>query len=223
MAQSLLGKIGVLLSASLHSILDRALQQNSLAVFDEYIRQAQESMEMLRSTTVDLSGSTKTLKRKYDEESREAAEIDLQIDAALKKNKDTLAKAMQTKLNTQIGIARTYQEQFDRQSATLATLTEMTQVLQAKVDVLGNQREQVAVFLQLIKSKNQAVRSIKDVQKITDNQTRAIIDDVRSQLDVADARLESATDRLSDQIDTEVGNVELESQLEERRKKLGLA
>lgn len=223
MAQSFLGKIGILLSASLHSLLDRALQQNSLAVFDEYIRQARDSMVVLQGAVGDLGGSVRTLKRKYDEESKEAAALDIQIDTALRTGKETLAKAMQTKLNTQIGIAHTYQEQHDRQAATVSTLTEMMQILQAKVDVLTNQREQVAVLLDLIKSKNQAVTSIKDVQKITDNQTKAIMDDVQSQLDVADSRMEMATSRLTDQIDQEVGNVELDAQLEDRRKRLGLS
>jgi phage shock protein A len=223
MAQSLLGKVQILISATLHSIVDRALQQNSLAVFDEYIRDAEKSMEALKGALVDLNATVKMLKRKYEESANEAAKLDLEVDAVLKANKTVLAKASQTKLNQQIEIARTYQEQHEKQVGTINTLAETVTVLQAKVEVLHSQRDQVATLLQLIKSKNIAAKSIKDVQNITDNQTKAIVEDVRSQLDMADAKLEGATSRLSTQIEQEVGDAQLNAQLEQRRQRLGLS
>src|SRR5258706_12763083 len=101
MAQSLLAKIQVLISATLHSIVDRALESNSLAVFDQYIRDAEQSMETLRAALVDLAATTKMLKRKYDEASNEAARLDLEVDAALKAGKNVLAQTTQSKLNAQ--------------------------------------------------------------------------------------------------------------------------
>jgi phage shock protein A len=222
MAQTLLGKIQVLISATLHSIVDRALESNSLAVFDEYIREAEQSMETLKSALVDLVVTTKQLKFKYDEASNEAARLDLQIDEALRQGKNVLAKVGQTKLNQQLDIARTYQEQYQKQSETYQTLTEVVQVLQAKVDVLHSQRDQVATLLQLIKSKNLIARSIKDVQSIADDRTKRIVENVKTQLDTADARLEVASSRLSTQIEDEVGDASLNAQLEARRQRLGL-
>jgi phage shock protein A len=222
MAQSFFTKLQILVSATLHSIVDRALEQNSLGVFDEYIRQAENSMATLKSAMVDMNASIKTLKRKYDESANEAATLDLQVDQALNAGKETLAKAQLTRLNAQLDIARTYQDQYEKQSHTYATLLEVVQILQAKVDVLSEQRDQVATLLELIKSKKIIARSIKDVRNITDDRTAKIVENVRSQLDQADARLEVATTRLSDEIQEEVGDASLEAQLEERRQKLGL-
>ncbi|HVO43862.1 MAG TPA: PspA/IM30 family protein, partial [Aggregatilineales bacterium] len=87
MAQTLLDKIKILVSANLHGLLDRALESNSLAVFDEYIRQAQDAMETLRSALVDIAVTVRTLRAKYDQVADEAASLDLQVDAALKSNK----------------------------------------------------------------------------------------------------------------------------------------
>src|SRR5689334_13779314 len=101
MAQSLLGKIGILVSATLHSIVDNALKQNSLAVFDQYIRDAENSMEALKGAMVDLNATIKTLKRKYEEAADEAARLDMEVDAALKADKTVLAKVSQQKLNQQ--------------------------------------------------------------------------------------------------------------------------
>ncbi len=223
MPQTLLGKVKILISASLHSLLDSALQQNSLAVFDEYIREAERSMETLKSALADLSATIKTLRAKYNEASDEAARLDLQIDAALKADKTVLAKVGQSKLNHQVEIAQTYKDQYEKQSATYQTLLEVVQVLQAKVDVLYSQRDQVATLLALVKSKNVIAHSIKDVQSIADDRTASIVENVRTQLDTADARLEVATSRLSDQIDQEVGDANLNAQLEARRQRLGLS
>ncbi len=220
--QTLLGKVKILVSATLHSIVDQALQSNSLEVFDEYIRQAQRSMEALKDAMIDLGASIKTLKRKYDEAADAAAKLDFQVDQLLKANKTTLARVTQDKLNHQTEIARVYQDQFKKQSTTYQTLYDVVSVLQSKVDMLNAQRDQVAVLLQLVKSKRLAARSIKDVQSIADDKTAAIVEDVKTQLDNADSRLEVATSRLSDQIDAETSNSELNAQLEQRRAKLGL-
>jgi phage shock protein A len=223
MAQTLLGKIKILVMATLHSIVDQALQSNSLAVFDQYIRDAENSMETLKSALIDLNVTTKSLKAKYEEAADEAARLDLQIDASLQSNKTVLAKVGQTKFNNQLEIAKTYKEQYEKQSQTYSTLVEAVQVLQAKVDVLHSQRDQVATLLALIKSKNMIAHSMKDIQAIADDKTSRIVEDVKSKLDVADARLEVASSRLSDQIDQEVGDASLNAQLEARRQRLGLS
>ena len=221
--QTLLGKVKTLLSATLHSIVDQALQSKSLDVFDEYIRQAERSTSAFKETMIELGGSIKTLKRKYDESADGAAKLDFEVDTLLKANKTTLARVTQDKLNKQTEIARVYQDQLQKQSATYQTLYDVTTVLESKVDTLRAQREQVAVLLQLVKTKKIAARSIKDVADIADDKTASIVENVKTQLDQADSRLEVATSRLSDQIDNEVGNVELNAQLEQRRAKLGLS
>jgi phage shock protein A len=219
---SILQKISVLISATLHSIVDRALQQNSVAVFDEYIRQAQSSMAMLNDALIDLKATVNSLNAKYNRAADEAAKQDLQIDQLLKAGKESMAKAMMIKMNSALDIAKTYQTQYEKQKRTFETLNEVVVILQAKVDTLTAQREQVATLLQLVKSKNIVARSIKDIEDIQDTKTAEIVERVKSQVDMADAKLEVATNRLSTQIEMEVGDVELESQLEERRARLGL-
>lgn len=77
MAQSILDKINTLISANMHSMVDKALQGNSVAVMDEYVRQAEKNLDELEENIVTLGGSAKTLKRKYDEFSSEAEKIDM--------------------------------------------------------------------------------------------------------------------------------------------------
>jgi phage shock protein A len=220
---NLLQKIGILVSATLHSLVDRALQTNSVAVFDEYIRQAENSMKLIQSALVDLKATVRTLRARYDQAADDAARLDLQIDQALRAGKEAAAKAHMVRLNSLMEIAQTYKVQYERQSRAYNTLIDVVQILQSKVDVLRAQRDQVATMLELIRSKNIVARSIKDVEKISDARTRQIMEDVRAQMDTADARLEMATTRLSAELEQQIGDATLEAQLEERRQRLGLA
>lgn len=223
MSQTLLGKLKLLVTASLNSIVDQALQANSLSVFDEYIRQAEASMDTLDETMVALLGTVKTLKRKYDEAANEAAQLDMQVDEALKAGKTLVAKTIQLHLNQHLQVAETYKDQYDKQSSTYTMLKDIRETLQAKVEMLDSQRDQVATLLQLVQSKQIVAKSIKDVQSIADDRAGQIVEKVRTQLDTADARLEVATNRLSTQMDAEIGDADLNAQLEARRAKLGLS
>jgi phage shock protein A len=44
---SLMEKVGTLIRANLHALIDEALKKNSVAVLDEYIRQAENNLEDL--------------------------------------------------------------------------------------------------------------------------------------------------------------------------------
>ena len=49
---NLFEKINTLVSASLHGLVDRALQANSVQVLDEYIRQVERNLEELEESLV---------------------------------------------------------------------------------------------------------------------------------------------------------------------------
>ena len=114
---SLLDKINTLISANLHAMVDKALQQNSVAVMDEYIRQAEDNLDKLEDATATVGGQVKTLKRKYDEYAAQAAKYDRDIDALLQQGREDLATAAQSKYNTTQRMAEEYKEQYERQQA----------------------------------------------------------------------------------------------------------
>src|SRR5712691_3910760 len=97
---SLLEKVGTLISANLHAMVDSALKANSVAVMDEYIRQAENNLDALEDAAATVGGEVKTLKRKYDDFSAAAAKLDKDIDALLQQGREDLATAAQSKLNS---------------------------------------------------------------------------------------------------------------------------
>jgi phage shock protein A len=109
---SFIDKVQTLISANLHAMVDKALKSNSVAVMDDYIRQAEDNLEKLEDAVVTVGGSVKTLKRKYEQHQAEAEKIDRSIDTLLLQGKNPLAAAAQSRLNSSQRIAAVYQGQW---------------------------------------------------------------------------------------------------------------
>jgi phage shock protein A len=61
---TLLEKVQTLISANLHAMVDSALRANSLAVFDQYVREVEDNLEDLEDAVATVGGEVKTLRRK---------------------------------------------------------------------------------------------------------------------------------------------------------------
>ncbi len=222
---SLLDKINTLISANLHAMVDKALQSNSVAVMDEYIRQAEDNLDKLEDATATVGGEVKTLKRKSDEYSAQAAQLDRQIDELLKQNREDLAAAAQAKYNTTQRLAEQYQQQYERQQAEYKTLLDAKLKLEAKLTTTKQEREELLALLDLAKSKELTIKTMKSIDDIVgsgDADVARIGESIRARLDKASAKSEMMSSRLDDQIDEVLGKSELDSQLAERKKRLGM-
>ncbi len=223
---SLLDKINTLISANLHAMVDKALQSNSVAVMDEYIRQAEDNLDKLEDATATVGGEVKTLKRKSDEYAAQATQLDHQIDELLKQGRDDLASAAQAKYNTTQRMAEQYQQQYERQQAEYKTLLEAKLKLEAKLTTTKQEREEMLALLDLAKSKELTVKTMKSIDDIVGSQDADVArigESIRARLDKASAKSEMMSSRLDDQIDEVLGKTELDSQLAERKKRLGMS
>jgi phage shock protein A len=220
---SLIEKVNTLISANLHSIVDRALQQNSVAVMDEYIRQAEKNVEALEESAATLGGTVKTLKRKYDEFAAAAEKLDRDIDTLIVKGKNDLAAAAQAELNTKQQLAQDYYEQWQQQEKQYQNMMSMRLKLESRLTTIRQEREKLISLIELTKAKQVAtatVKSLDNLANVGDEQISSLADQVRARLDQEDARLEMATQNISEQIEEAVRGGEIERQLEERRRRL---
>ncbi len=220
---SFLEKVKTLISANLHSIVDSALEANSVKVMDEYIRQAEKNLEALEDSAATIGGNVKTMKRKYEELASAAEKLDRDIDALLLKGKDDLAAAAQSELNTKQQLAQEYYEQWQEQEKQYQMLLTMRRQLEGKMNAIKQEREQLRALIELAEAKKVATKTIKGLDglaNIGDEQINGLAQKIRNNLDREDARLEMATQNLSDQIEEAVGSSEIDMQLEERRKRL---
>lgn len=225
MAQSFFQKIDTLIKANLHAMVDKALDANSVAVLDEYIRQAEDNLDDLEEALVTVKGQVKTLKRKYEAFLAEAESLDADIDRLLKLGKEDLAMAAQSQYNTKMDLAEEYRQQYQRQKEEADKLADARLKLESRLRTIKNEREHVLGLLELAKTKEIAAKSMKSLdalEGVGDSDIARVADNIRSRLDRADAEVEMRADRLSTRMDDVLGKDQLSSQLAERRRRLGL-
>lgn len=223
---SLFSKVQTLVSANLHSLVDKALKSNSVAVLDEYIRQAEDNLDDLQDALITVRGQVKTLERKWRIFQSEAEQLDNDIDRLLAAGKEDLAMAAQSKYNSKIDMAEQYREQFERQREEADKLNGAKLKLEAKLTTIKQEREHLLGLLELAKSKELAsktMRSLNDLKGLGDSDVARVGDAIRARLDRADAEMETYSDRLEDQMDEVLGKSRLDDQLLERRRRLGLS
>ena len=223
---SLLDKVSTLIKANLHAMVDQALKANSLAVFDQYIRDAENNLDALEDAAATIGGNVKTLGRKVEQYQAESTKYDKDIDALLQQGKEDLAAVVQAKLNTTNKLLAEYRESYQKTQVEYQRLMDSKLKLEAKLTTIKQEREQMHELLDLAKAKERtvgAIRSLKDLDGVGDADIARITDGIRSRLDQAEARAEIETSRLEDQVDATLGKAELDMQLAERKKRLGLA
>src|SRR5690606_26161371 len=226
MAPSLFEKINTLISANLHGIVDRALEANSVQVMDEYIRQVERNLDALEDSAATVGGTVKTLKRKYEEFAAAAEKLDRDIDTLIIKGKNDLAAAAQSELNTKQQLAQEYYEQWQEQENQYQKMLEMRLKLESKLTIIKQEREHLRSLIELAEAKKVTIKTVKSLDQLAstgDKQINSLAERIRANLDREDARLEVATANVSDQIDEAIRGGEIERQLEERRRRLGVA
>ncbi len=222
---SLLEKVDTLIRANLHALVDRALKANSLAVIDQYVRQIEDNIEELEDAAATVGGQVKTLKRKTEEYTGKVNELDRNIDIFLREGREELALAAQSKLNSTQRLLDNYKEQLARQEAEYQKLLDAKLKLEARLTTVKQEREELQALLDLAKSKEitvQTIKSLDDLVGVGDSDIARVAESVRARLDKAQAQSEMYAQRLDAQMDEVLERDKLEAQLAERKKKLGI-
>lgn len=225
MAPSFIEKINTLIGANLHGIVDRALESRSVRVMDEYIRQAERNLDALEDSAATVGGTVKTLKRKHDELAASAESLDRDIDSLILSGRDDLASAAQARLNTRQELAADYYEQWQEQERQYRMMLDMRTKLVARLTTIRQERERLIALIELTEARKVATRTIRSLDQLAhsgDAKVTDLAERIRSNLDREDARLEMATANLDSRIEDAIGNSEVDRQLEERRRRLGL-
>jgi phage shock protein A len=223
---SLLQKVQTLISANLHALVDSALKANSMAVFDQYVREVEDNLENLEDAIATVGGELKTLRRKKAEQEQQAAELDRNIDLFLREGKEELAMAAQSRLNSVTRLAENYENMVDRQDVEFKNLQEARLKLEAKLTTVKQEREELQALLDLARSKEVTVRAIESLDDLMgsgDEDVARVAEGIRARLDKASARSEMVASSLDAQMDHVLEKSTLEAQMAERKAKLGLS
>ncbi|MGD2078128.1 MAG: PspA/IM30 family protein [Chloroflexota bacterium] len=222
---SLLEKTQTLISANLHDMVDKALEANSVAVMKQYIRDAEKNLDELEDAAATVGGEVKTLERKYKEYKKKGDQLDRNIDTLVMQGKTDLARAAQADLNTTRRLQEQYHEQWVRQQREYELLKSARLKLEARLVTIRQEQKELEALMELAKSKEATVKAIKsldDLAGVGDSDIARMGESIRSRLDKATAYSEMYADRLDTQMDDALGSAEVDLQLEERKRRLGL-
>ena len=88
---TLFQKLRTLFRANLHELADRAIEKSDLAVYDDYIRQAERALESFKKTIAPMIAQVATTRRRREALAEQAARLDLAVDQFLMKGQRTEA------------------------------------------------------------------------------------------------------------------------------------
>jgi phage shock protein A len=222
---SLVQKFRTLISANLHFLVDKALQSQSLAVLDEYIRRMTQQMRELYRAIETVAGNIKTVQRRYKELGEKAEDLNAAVDAFLLQNQRTQALAAQSRLNAIREMMDTYRREWQRLNDGYKTLDDVYVKLEARFLMVKQEREELGHLLQLAKSREMLSRTIRSLDDLTgqgDADVARVAEGIRQRLDEAEAHNEVLLHSLDHQMEEALSSVEIEAQLEERRQRLGI-
>jgi phage shock protein A len=223
---SLLEKYQTLISANLHEMVDKALEANSVAVLKQYTRDAEKNLDELEDAAATVGGEVKTLERKYNDYKKKGDQLDRNIDTLVMQGKTDLARAAQSELNTTRRLQEQYHEQWIRQQREYELLLNARLKLQARLVTIRQEQQELEALMELAKSKEATVKAIKsldDLAGVGDSDIARMSESIRSRLDKATAASEMYAGSLDTQMDDALGSAEIDLQLEERKRRLGLA
>ena len=222
---SLFQKLRVLVNARLHDAADKALEKSNLAVYDDYIRQAEVELEEFRKTIAPMYAQVKSSKRRRENLANKAARYDLEIDHFLKSGQRTEAMVTQKKFNSTMELIKTYDASLEKQVLALEQLEDVKIKLEGRLAIAKQERQELGFLLQLAKSKEMSTKAMKSLDSLMgagDAEVAQAAENIRSRLDHADAAWEVQSSSLDRQLDDAMHSLEVEADLAARMDRLGL-
>lgn len=222
---SLLQKLRILVKATLHEMADQAIQKSDLAIYDEYIRQAERELNEFKQTIGPMIAQVKTTKRRRENLANKAAELDFLVDEYLRQEKQTEAMVTQKQLFSTVELVKTYDASLERQVSAAEMLDDVRVKLEGRLAIAKQEREELAFLLQLAKAKELSTRAMRSLDSLMDQgdmEVSQAAENIRKRLDHADAAWEVQASSLDNQLDDAMHSLEVEAELAARMERLGL-
>ena len=222
---SLFQKLRTLIRANLHDVADQAIQKTDLAVYDDYIRQAERELAEFGRTIQPMFAQVKTSKRRRENLADEAAKLDYMVDDFLRKGKRTEAMVTQKQLTSTLDLIKTYDASLERQVTAAERLHDVQVKLEGRLAIAKQEREELSFLLQLAKAKEVSTKAMKSLDSLMgqgDSEVARAAENIRKRLDHADAAWEIQTTSLDNQLDDAMHSLEVEAELAARMERLGI-
>lgn len=193
---SLLDKIGLLLGANMHDLVNRALRANSVAVLDEQIRRAHESLEQLEGTIAQVIADLKIEERKNREVKGTISNLDLDARTLLGAGKESQAAVLVKQKQLKRAAFEKSDQALASMNGDLVKLQQAKASLEMKIAELQTTRDNVEQALRIAKTKGRIVQTFDDLTDVLEESGAAGIADWAERIKTqADVKLEMALEK----------------------------
>ena len=220
--QSILDRVGLLITANINALLDKALGANSVAVFDEYINRMNGALGALETAEGIERGRAKTLTRQIDDLETQCEQLDDDVDRLLAKNERQLAAARQAVLNTKSQLLEQMKVDFTNCQQEVGKLADSRAKLMAQVEIARSKRQQLMAYMERKKAAELRYQAQAGVHIAAPDRLKIdeLLEKERQMLEVTEGKNEAVAASLDSRIDELLGTDEIELQLQAREVKM---
>src|SRR3990172_7548884 len=223
--EGILGKVRLLLTANIHDLLDRALNANKPAVFDEQINLLQGSLEKITVCLGESIGREKTLTREIAELKEQLAKMDGEIDKLLEleeKEEDQVRRASmsalatnrQANFNSIEQVLDLKEEQLNEMQGQTAQLQDAKIKLAARIDMLRGQKARLLALISERKAAEAQGKALSTADILSRFSPEALVREEQEAVERARGIVVARSSTVEQQIDDLLGNDVLQQQLE---------
>lgn len=200
-------KIGLLVSANMHDLVNRALRANSVEVLNEQLRRAHESLDQLDETIAVVTADERIEERKNKGLAEDVARLTADAMVLLRVGKETQAAVLVKQKQLKQASLGKSDEALKSTTGDLEKLQQAKAALQMKISELQQTRDNVEQALKIAKTKGLVVRTFKDLTDVLEESGAKGIEDWAEQIKVqADVKLEMTLKKTGDLIDPMADN-----------------
>lgn len=226
---SILERLDDLIRGGLHRFVDRALERNSLMLYDQDVRDMDAAIDHLEEATTTMFAAAQANERRLAQHQEDVGRLEQRLErltgegAELPMERKMVAEA---ELEAKRGLVADTQAQIERQQAQYETLARRLGETQVQAEALKDARPRMESLLVLAR----AYRSVQWVELTLeslrglagDTEVAMVADGIYQRFNEAQARLDAMGQAEDLQMLIELEHAEAEDQLAERRRRLGL-
>ena len=226
---SILERLDDLIRGSLHRFVDRALENNSLALFDQDVRDMEQSIDYVEEAAVQMYAAARANERRLARHQEDVQRLERRLERLAAEGVDPMTERVmvaQAELEAKRGLVVETQAQIERQQGQYETLNDSVPELRLRAQTLRDQRPRMESLLALVK----AYRSVERVELTLeglrglggDTEVAMVADSIYQRLNEIEARQELTQQPQELEMLAELEQSEVEDQLAQRRERLGL-
>lgn len=231
MAEGILDKVGTLLRANVHALLDSALNLNRVAVFDDAVRELRNAREELVAAEGDARGRRTSLEREVQQITQEqakrdqdldllVAKVDSAPDAGSKKQFESASRATQVVYNERNNVLSMKMQLLETVRSEVPRLQNSRMALEARIQVLEAQRSKLEAMIAARKAAEAQGKAMARLDINTEFSADKLMRDEQEALDREQGRLEARQQSMDATADNLLRTEEVDAQLAARRNRL---